>query len=454
MDAERRYLTMLGARILSAANDLKRTPEALALELGIDAGTVRRVLAGEADLDAARALIDRMRSAYPISMADLWLERPDATGGVVVMTAEESRRSARVFSRRDGRGQVVPYLEYRDTAMSRTAPYRPEWVKALRVVEAANPEDPAVAFNNGHLMHQLTFFVGEVNAYWRIGQKRFCAELRTGDSTWAAPYVPHSFTSRSEGRLGVLLAVTYAGEVRHALEELARLGSGPIAALAGDLREPGSPIRALVRRYRMADGLSTAQLARRLAPEVGESRAELLAEGAAPLPEEVEPLASALGVRRSELSLDAMAPGAEFVVCRADPAAWRPYPAEHGRPAYLLRELARTPLQPGLRGLELTVLRGAGEAAGTVQHHLHEYVYNHGDAAVDLHWDGEREARLGPGDSAYVEPLVPHRFVAEGEARLLVVRVQGAVSDPVLREIASYAPEGRARLGGETMRWF
>jgi alcohol dehydrogenase class IV/mannose-6-phosphate isomerase-like protein (cupin superfamily) len=455
MSNERKYASLVGARILETANDLKRTPEVLAEELGLDEAMVRTVIAGEANVAASRALLERMASTYPISLSELWVEPPDTDQGVRWMAEAESRRSARVFSRKDGLGRVGPYLEYRDTAMSRLAPYKPEWVKALRVVGDADPNNPLVVYNNGHLMHQFTFFVGEVNAYWEIDGHRSCVELNTGDSTYAAPYVPHSFASRNPERLGLLIAVTYAGEAQRALNAFAQIGGEAAAELAGNLRHPRSVFRALLRRYQRADSLSTAQLAQRLsAAGMEEARARALAR-AEVLPEhgEVELLAKVLGVRRGDLLPDAFVPGEEVVVHRIEGSDLRPYP-DTGRPAYLLREMARTPLQPGLRGLELRVLEGAGEE-GIMQHHLHEYVYNFGDTPVTLHWGASREIRLGPGDSAYVEPLVPHRFSrVEGEGQLVVIRVPGALTDSVLQEFSSYAPERRTRIAGENMRWF
>jgi mannose-6-phosphate isomerase-like protein (cupin superfamily) len=455
MSNERKYAALLGARILENANDLKRTPEVLATELGLDEAVVCTVIAGKADVATARALLERMAATYPISLSDLWVESPDTDQGVRWMAEDESRRSARVFSRKDGLGRVGPYLEYRDTAMSRLAPYKPEWVKALRVVGDADPNNPHVVYNNGHLMHQFTFFVGEVNAYWEMGGRRFCVELNTGDSTYATPYVPHSFASRNSEHLGLLIAVTYSGEAQRALNAFAQIGGEAAVELAGDLREPHSVFRALLRRYQRAESLSAAQFARRLvAAGMEKERALLLAEAEVlPKPEEVELLAKMLGVRRADLLPDALAPGEEVVVHRATDSDLRPYP-DTGKPAYLLRDMARTPLQPGLRGLELKVLEGAGEE-GIMRHHLHEYVYNFGDTPVRLHWGNSREILMRPGDSAYVEPLVPHRFSrVEGKGRLVVIRVPGALTDSVLREFSSYAPERRTRIAGETMRWF
>jgi hypothetical protein len=62
------------------------------------------------------------------------------------MRAKESATSARIIERGGG-----PYHEYRDTAMSRLASYRPGRIKKLGVVGDDDPGNPAVIWNSGHL---------------------------------------------------------------------------------------------------------------------------------------------------------------------------------------------------------------------------------------------------------------------------------------------------------------
>ena len=137
-----------GAHILGEANDLKRTPEALATDLGYSLDQIRSVIAGESDRETAHAVLQALAKVYPVSIADLWVEYDDTDHGVRVVTAAESNDSQRVFDRRDRSGGLSQYYEYRDTAMSRTAPFKPEWIKELRVVADAEPDNPDVAYNH------------------------------------------------------------------------------------------------------------------------------------------------------------------------------------------------------------------------------------------------------------------------------------------------------------------
>ena len=283
-DRERQtFLVALGARLLAEANDLKRTPETLATELGWEPTRVQAVLNGDADLETARELSKAIQWAYPVSFSDLWLDGDDTDHGVRVMTAETSQASSRVFDRADPNGGQTHYYEYRDTAMSRGAPFRPEWIQGLRVVDTSDPASPRVVFNNGHRLHQTTFFIGEVNFYYRLGGQVYGYEMNTGDSNYIAPFVPHSFTSRNTDRLGVIVAVTYAGLAKGALPGLWRLNADELEELAGDARDPWAASAAVVARHRLAESLSVDELVARLeARGITFDRANALAGGAVP----------------------------------------------------------------------------------------------------------------------------------------------------------------------------
>lgn len=453
-----RYRAALGARVLSVANDLKRTPQALADELGYDVKTIRAVIAGRVRVKTVQAVVRAMTDAYPVALADLWVEPDDTTDGVKVMRAEDGAASARVFDRMDRDGALAPYYEYRDTAMSRTAPFKPEWIQPLRVVTDADPDNPDVVLNNGHLLHQTTFVIGEVNFYWRMRGRRHCFEMNTGDSNYLTPFVPHSFTSRNPDKLGLILAVTYAGQVRHALDEFGRIGASAADDLAGDLRDGPAAFLARLDRHLAAESLSRQQLVERLGGAgIEQARATALTRGeASPTTKEAGVLAASLNLRLEDLMISPLEEREEVVLCLARDGRTRPYPDDN-RPAYRLRELARTRHQPGLKGLDVTVLDGTGEVGGEVRHGLHEYIYNYADAPVALSWGDGEEAVLAANDSAYVRPMIGHRFSCvpgAGDGHLAVVRVPGALSDAAINEYAAFATDGRGRVAGEDRKWF
>ena len=456
-----KYLSALGARIFSEANDLKRTPETLAAEVGMDFDTVQAVIEGRAGPDAADVLIRAMATVYPVSLADLWVDPDDTDRGVKIMRAEDSLSTARIFDRNDSNGRPAPYYEYRDTAMSRIAPFKPEWIQPIRIVGDNNPDNPDVAYNNGHLMHQCTFFIGEVNFYWRTAGRNYCAEMNTGDSNYITPFVPHSFTSRNPDRPGLIVAVTYADHVRRAINEFRFIGADAAVELAGDSMNCTGAFLARLDRHLGAESLSRKELAERLETAgMAPSHAGALTDGrAVPSHEELVLLAEALHLRVQDLIVSPMKDEEAVSVHFTKNSLSRPYP-KGNKPRYRISELVRNRRQPGLRGFEMTVLDDGERTDGAFRHRLHQYVYNYGDVAVSIEWnDGDENMSqtLEPNDSAYFRPMVAHSFAVSsgaGEGHLAVVRIPGALNDTVVEEFATFAPEGRGRTAGETKQWF
>jgi len=449
------YLKELGARILGEANDLKRTPEALAQDLGWHLDEVRDVINGAAAPERARELLMTMADIYPISLRDLWVEPDDTDSGVRHMRADESLATSRIFRRIDRSGALTDYYEYRDTALSASAPYKPEWIKELRCVEDSDPNNPDVAYNNGHLMHQMTFFIGQVNFYWETKGKKHCAEITTGDSCYITPFVPHSFTSRNPDEPGLIIAVTYGARVRSALGTLAKLEPGSLAELVGDSRERVHVFATKLKRFRDGASISESELARRLLETgITENRAHGLSCGQEfPDADERVAIAGTLGIHESDLAIKEMPSESEVAVRHAADTRARPYP-DSNRPAYTLKELAQTIHQPCLRGFDIEFSEGQG-AESWFSHVLHEYAYNYGTQDVILHWGEKgRQAILAPGDSAYIRPTTKFRYSGPEEAHIATVRVPGEMTEEMLAELSCYNPNERARVVGESNVWF
>jgi len=312
------YTRALGARLLAEANDLKRTPESLASELGIPMARIKAAIDGVLQPDEYRALFERVASHYPVAFGRLWIEPSDAPSGVRHMTAEESAQSSRVFTRSDRHGALTPYYEYRDTAMSRLAPFRPEWIRELRVVDDTNPHNPDVAYNKGHFLHQTTFFIGSVNFYWEVNGKRHCAELETGDSNYITPFWPHSFASRDSSRTALILAVTYGGEVARARDEAGRMGAEMLRQVTIDLRNAGPAHAELLRRHLQSESLSEAAFAEACVQRGLDSRrlAKIIEAKTLPTADELQVMADVLAVTIRDLVPPILSQDEDVIVLR------------------------------------------------------------------------------------------------------------------------------------------
>ena len=440
-----------GANFRAILNDLKRRPEDAAAELGVPLPEIEDIISGKASLPAS--LVEKAIGTWPISPRDFYLLEDDAPNGVRVHRAADSERSSRVMSRAG-----TDYYEYRDTAMSSLAQFRPEWIKELCVVDDNDPENAAVQWNNGHFLHQFTYFVGPVNFYFRgfDGTKQV-AVMNTGDSMYISPFVPHSFASRrnERGELGIILALTYGdklgGETR---QEVSALGAELAEGLALDFSDRRMAFGSLLRFHRDGATLTMTELADRAG--IGRERVERLEAGdVEPTPDDIERLADALRVSARDLSLPAVQEDPVLVQSYADGRRWK-YPEDEA--AYEIVELTPVRSMPFSKGLEVNVLLD-GAAEPDLRVGLHQYLYNVGDQPVTLAWRASRERHeetLQPDDSAYIKPSVPHAFRGSG-GKVLVLRIGGRLTGDGQMELSRILATGGdtlARVVGETKQWY
>ncbi|CAK9070896.1 unnamed protein product, partial [Durusdinium trenchii] len=345
------------------------------------------------------------------------------------------------------------------------------------LVTSGDPLDPDIQMNNGHLMMQTTLFIGPVDFYWKDRHgKVHRREMNTGDSNYISPFVPHSFTARKDAPEAIIIAVTYGGAVRRAFTELSRVGAAQVARLAGDWRDPTEARKCLLKclgadectwavgrvhfaRRLAAECLSFQDLAPKLAAQnIPAGRVEELLEGhearskrrrpskrqaepSGASEAELEALALVLHVRKADLLVSPLQDEEEVVVTFAADSCAEARRSE----SYVLAPLARTRHQPDLKTFDLEVLEGArpGHCLGCG---LHSFIYHFGSEPVQLTWGAGSSQILRPGDSAYVAPMVEHRFSVIPQAQqvhgtknqngaacgvgrhLLLVRIPGQLS--------------------------
>ncbi|MFH9942123.1 helix-turn-helix domain-containing protein [Streptomyces murinus] len=452
MRAEDDFHRRAGALLRAAANDLKRDDENAERELALEQGSFAEYTAGTRPV--TWDLMRRAAEVWPLNERDLLPGHDDCPAGLRITRHKESVASGRALSRGG-----EPYYEYRDTAMSRIASYRPEWIRMLRVVEDDDPDNPLVQWNRGHLLYQFTYFIGPVNYYYRWNGVSHCVPMNTGDSVWGLPFAPHSFASRSKTEPACILALTYGGSLLgDAQRELAVLGNATTRALAvpldGAARRPG----AMIRSFMDAGAVTVAELADRTG--LTRERAEELAGGDVPPdPEELDLLAAALGVSVRDLlpPRTGTADGVSLRYAR-DARSWV-WPDE-GAPAYRMTRLAGDPLHPHTSALRVDVLADTADRSAPLTTYQHQYLYVLGAEPVSLSWEfgGRRvEETLAPGDSAYVRPQVPITFAAAEEGRraqILLLRISGSVTPEVRYAVGTMAAGGVDRYVAEDRLWY
>jgi hypothetical protein len=440
-----------GALLRAAANDLKRDDENAERELGLAPGTFGAYATGAAPV--SWELVRRAAQVWPLNERDLLPVHDDCPQGLRLTRAKESQASSRVLSRG---GQ--PYYEYRDTAMSRIASYRPEWIRMLQVVDDDDPDNPLVRWNRGHLLYQLTYFVGPVNYYFRWDGGSHCVPMSTGDSVWGLPFAPHSFTARTADEPAYILALTYGGElVGDAQRELSVLGPRAARELALDLTDPVAATAAMIRSFMAAGLVTVAELADRTGLPAGRTEALVGGEDR-PGAGELARIAAGLRVCvRDLLPPGTGVRGGVSIHRLADGPRWV-LPAD-GEPAYAVTRLAGDPMHPHTSALQLEVLADGPRPAARLSTYQHQYLYllDGGAARVTWEWGGQQRTEvLEPGDSAYLAPRVPVTFAAAGPGRprLLLLRIAGSVSTEVRYALGAMAAGGIDRYVAEDRLWY
>lgn len=439
----------LGILVRAALNDIKRTERVATAEMGIGEEVLKNIIDGkELDGQTLDTVCRTLSHHYPISRKHLLVDPDKSKEGVWIMTSKETQKSERVFDRTNANQDTTPYYRYMDTATSLQSPFKPELIEELVVVEDNDPLNPKVVMNNGHLLGQLTFFIGEVNYYCTVRGVRHCVPMKTGDSCLISPYVPHSFTSR--GGYAAIIACTFSGYVRDVLGDLVHNNPVDMLKAAGDMRFPHTVLASRIERFSERLGLTKPEIRDRLVngSRCGRTFKPLLVDsvlaGNVHIPgaeSVVEELCSILNVQKSDLHAAEMEQKDEVTYQSGPtepPSRTRCYP------------LASSKHTPDVGGYEMYL---RGEHATTSQYFT--YLYNYGAESVTMEW-GSCTHQLKQGDSACIRPFTKYTLSSAGEnmAKIIVMKIPGSVNLSVMNEVALFAPEGAVKMSATTQKWF
>jgi hypothetical protein len=431
----------------SVMNDLKRDVNVAARELEIGKAELEKYLDGSQPIDFV--LLERVAAAWPVNLRDLLPFQDDAPEGVLLMTADESRASGRVMSRAG-----MAYYEYRDTAMSRVASYRPEWIRMLAEVSDSDPGNPTVKWNRGHLLYQFTYFIGPVNYYYRWGSEAKCIEMNTGDSVWGVPYAPHSFTSRSSSKECCILALTYGDcltdSARLELSVRGRQDSSQIAIRP----KPASGVDpALIRSYLSSQAMPVATLS-----ELSGIPLEILKDvlsGCSTLDSrQLNCLALAFRVSPRDLLAVVSQTAGGIRVLRTSAAEHWPYPSADDQ-LCTVRRLAGDSAHPHTSALEVDFTTQRSVSFSCAEH---QYLYALEASDLDITWSYDAshfKMEMHTGDSACIKPCVDLQIKPRTlPAKILLLRIAGRVSPEARYQLGAMAPEGIDRFLIEDGSWF
>ncbi len=439
----------VGLNFLSILNDIKRRPEDAAQELGVETHVINEIIEGKREL--TYDLVKKAIQIWPLNARDFFLITDDAPNGVKIMRQESSEKSKRIMNRAGN-----PFYEYRDTAMSSVALFRPEWIEELCYVDNNDPENPQAQWNDGHFMHQFTYFIGDVNYYYKgpDGQKKI-AVTNTGDSVYGTPFRPHTFTTRHEAvKNGLILALTYGNKLASdTQQELAAIGGELGIQFHLDFSSREKAFSSLLKFYIDAASLSLTELSNRTGLPLTVIQKYLSDIEILPNMEEIKKFADALSINtRDLLPPDVIE---EKVLFRNYNDAPRWFYPDSSK-VYELVELVNSKNLPDSKALELTI-RSNEKADNSLdlKMGLHQYIYNIGETSVSFSWKFNGtlyHETINPGDSVYLKPFISHNFRQEG--KLLILRIGGRITGDAQREFSNLNKHDAQRAIQETQMWF
>jgi hypothetical protein len=434
-----------GENFLGILNDLKRRPEDASRELGIPLEQIQKILDGE--IPIPDNLVQKAVKIWPINSRDFYLIHDDCPNGVKIMTNEESEKTKRIMNR-----SGKPYYEYRDTATSSVGPFRPEWILELCEVDDNDPYNSDVQWNNGHFMHQFTYFIGDVNFYYmEKGQKKI-AVMNTGDSMYITPFTPHTFTTRKgASEKGLILALTYGNNLSgDSKQELSAIGVNLGSLFALDFSSKKSAFSELLKFHMSNCSIGIEELSIR--SQIEKLKIKNFFDGKEiPNYDEYELISKSLKINVKDLL--PMDDHVEKVSIQKYEKAnsWSFTP---DKISYRMVELASSLSLPFSKAFEITIEKENNDILD-LQMGLHQYGYNVGTSKIILTWELNGQLFneiIDSGSSFYMKPFVRHSF--SGPGKLLILRIGGKVTGSSQQELSVIGKNAARRAITESLLWF
>jgi transcriptional regulator with XRE-family HTH domain len=427
-------------RFKKILNDLKRRPEDAAKDLGVTKKTIDNILNGKKNLSFK--LIKKAVSVWPVNFSEFFEIIDDTKNGFKIFKNAEANSTKRKMYR----GGEAYYL-YKDSVMSKISSFRPEWIQQLKIVNNSNPNNSNVKFNNGHFLHQFTYFIGPVNFYYMSNGKKKVAQMNTGDSMYISPYIPHTFTTRknSEKKLGHILALTYSDKIStETLNELNAIGYDLIKRSKLNLKNKIYSFKTVLNYFLKNSSMSIEVFNKK----IGINLKKILSKKEIPDQKVIKKIAGLLGINERDLTPPVIE--SEVKIQKYDKNKKWYYPSNTQK-RYLFVELTSLSQIPTSKAFELTILSDK-ENSTLFEVPTHQYIYNIGSEKIFIKFENKILETFNPGDSIYLKPNLKHKFIGRG--KILIFRIGGQISSDTLFHISWLSDANLRRLLKDDKQWF
>jgi hypothetical protein len=420
-------------------NDLKRRPEDAAKELKISKKKILFFLKKKNinNFD----IIKKAIKIWPVNYGDFFSFEDDTKNDFKIMRSKHSDNSSRIMTRGGN-----PYYLYKDTVTSKLSPFKPELITELQIVNNNNANNSSVKFNNGHFLHQFTYFIGPVNFYYILNGKKKIAIMNTGDSMYISPYVPHSFTTRknNQGELGKILAITYSDKLdNETLNESSSIGFNLVKKYKINLNNEydsfWSNLQKFINNSSITINILEKEIKYKLKKDKSQKKIPQMAT--------IKKIAKYLNLNLRDL-LPPHNPTNVKIQKYKDNRSWF-YPSDHKKD-YKIVELTNVTELPYSKGFEIKILKDDNKNS-ILEVPTHQYIYNIGSKNINVDLDGVLE-KLNVNDSMYIKPNKNHRFINKG--KILVLRLGGRLSGDSLYQLSKMSEESLKKTLNDNKPWF
>ena len=421
-------------------NDLKRRPEDAALDLGLTKKRINQILEGKRKLEFD--LIEKAVKIWPVNYNEFFSVEDDTKHGFKIFKSKASNSTERKMYR----GGEAYYL-YKDTVMSKVSTFRPEWIQQLKVVDNSNPNNNGVKFNNGHFLHQFTYFIGPVNFYYILNNKKRVAKMNTGDSMYISPYIPHSFTTRKNKKnlLGNILALTYADKLNtESLNEFSAIGYELTKKFNLNLKNKIHSFKSSL-LYHLKNSSISDQNFNEL---TGLNLKRLFKNKKLPNVKVVDKIATFLKINSRDLLPPIQNDYVKIQKYKSN-RSWY-YPSKYKK-EFLFVELTNLSHLPMSKAFELNILNNNKNNIG-FSVPAHQYLYNIGSSKIKINFNKKTKQNFNPGDSIYLKPNVNYKFTGKG--KVLILRIGGSVSSDALYHLSWLSQKNLKRLFNDYKQWY
>ena len=420
-------------------NDLKRRPEDAAKDLNISKKKLIKILKKRNlnDYD----IIKKATKIWPVNFGDFFSFEDDAKKGFKIMRANKSTKSSRIMNRGGN-----PYYLYKDTVMSKLSPFKPELITQLQIVNNNNPNNSHVKFNNGHFLHQFTYFIGPVNFYYILNGIKKIAAMNTGDSMYISPYIPHSFTTRKniQGVLGKILAITYSDKIdNETLNETSSIGFDLVKKYQINLNTEYESFWSNLIKF-LNNSFITFNI---LEKGIKFNLKKIKSLKKVPNIIIIKKIAKYLNLNLRDLLPPKKIADVKIQKYKENRKWFYP---NNIKKDYKIVELTNISELPYSKGFEITILKN-DKNNSTLEVPTHQYIYNIGNENIRVNMDGTYE-KINKNDSLYLKPNKKHKFISKG--KILVLRLGGRLSGDTIYQISNLSYKNLKRTLNDNKPWF